>query len=248
MKPTIEFYTLFQFLYDHFNKELFDDNLPSCMIVITRKNNTFGYYSKERWVNVDEKRTDEIAINPMFFSQYPLIEMLQTLCHEMCHLWQEHFGTPSRRTYHNAEWGEKMKSIGLFPSSTGKEGGKETGQQMMEYPIENGNFLRVCKDLAKNKNFNSLWYDRTTTPQLINQSSAVFPEEPHELIVSNIKESEANLLYTRFENKNPIVIIKQTDASKSKYSCPKCGLNVWGKPSLNIICGECNASLELLEN
>jgi hypothetical protein len=26
--------------------------------------------------------------------------------------------------------------------------------------------------------------------------------------------------------------------SKTKYSCP-CGNNVWGKPGLNIMCGEC---------
>ena len=247
MKPTIEFYSLFQYLYDHFNSELFNNELPDCMIVITRKNNTFGYYSKERWVNIDEKRTDEIAINPMFFSQYPLIEMLQTLCHEMCHLWQEHFGNPSRRTYHNVEWGEKMKSIGLFPSSTGKEGGKETGQQMMEYPIENGEFLRVSKNLARDKDFKSLWYDRTTTHQLINQSANVVADE-FEMLVTNVKESEENLLYTRFENKNPIVIVKPVDASKSKYSCNKCGLNVWGRPSLNIVCGECNYQLLQVEN
>lgn len=27
--------------------------------------------------------------------------------------------------------------------------------------------------------------------------------------------------------------------SKVKYQCPECGMNVWGKPDLSIICGSC---------
>jgi len=36
--------------------------------------------------------------------------------------------------------------------------------------------------------------------------------------------------------------------SKLKYSCPTCDLNVWGKPDLNISCGDCDESLEQEEN
>ena len=28
-------------------------------------------------------------------------------------------------------------------------------------------------------------------------------------------------------------------ASKTKYSCPSCGLNAWGKPEINLVCGDC---------
>jgi hypothetical protein len=48
----------------------------------------------------------------------------------MCHLWQHHFGKPSRSSYHNREWAAKMLAIGLIPSATGQPGGKQTGQQM----------------------------------------------------------------------------------------------------------------------
>ena len=35
------------------------------------------------------------------------------------------------------------------------------------------------------------------------------------------------------------------DPSKRKYSCPKCGLNVWGTEDLRIICADCRRLLEM---
>ena len=63
--------------------------------------------------------------------------MLSTLVHEMAHLWQHHFGKPSRSNYHNKEWGDKMREIGLVPSSTGAPGGKATGQRVSHYLVFN---------------------------------------------------------------------------------------------------------------
>ena len=31
--------------------------------------------------------------------------------------------------------------------------------------------------------------------------------------------------------------------SKVKFSCPECGANAWGKPTLNLICGLCDEAL-----
>ncbi len=53
--------------------------------------------------------TDEIAMNPSYFGVVPLLEILQTLVHEMAHAWQFHFGEPGRRGYHNKEWADKWK-------------------------------------------------------------------------------------------------------------------------------------------
>ena len=41
-----------------------------------------------------------------------------------------------------SEWSEKLKSAGLYPSSTGMVGGKETGQHMSDYVIPDGPFVR----------------------------------------------------------------------------------------------------------
>ena len=81
-----------------------------------------GYASIGRWVNEKRQYVDELAVNPEYFAKYPLIEICQTLCHEMAHIWQAHYGSPGRRGYHNAQWAKKMVQIGLIPSSTGKPG------------------------------------------------------------------------------------------------------------------------------
>jgi predicted SprT family Zn-dependent metalloprotease len=37
---------------------------------------------------------------------------------------------------------------------------------------------------------------------------------------------------------------KKKAASKTKYTCPACGLNAWGKPDLNLVCGDCDERME----
>jgi hypothetical protein len=34
---------------------------------------------------------------------------------------------------------------------------------------------------------------------------------------------------------------KKKAASKTKYTCPECGLNAWAKPEAPLICGDCKA-------
>ena len=101
VKPTEEAYAELQHAYDFYNSGLFGGRLPSCLITFQRQKRTFGYYSKDRFGTRDGRKTDEIAMNPEYFAVVPMVEVLQTLVHEMTHLWQEHFGKPSRACYHN---------------------------------------------------------------------------------------------------------------------------------------------------
>lgn len=34
--------------------------------------------------------------------------------------------------------------------------------------------------------------------------------------------------------------------NKVKYQCPNCYVAVWGKPGINLICGDCRTELEML--
>lgn len=198
--PTDETYTAFQQAYEFFNQELFDHELPDCLITLQRRKRSFGYFSPQKFHHIKQGCvTDEIAMNPSYFSEGD-VEILQTLVHEMTHLWQAHFGKPSRRGYHNKEWAVKMESIGLMPSSTGKEGGKKTGQSMADYPINGGKFLVAC-DRLLSTGFSIPWGD--------------IPEE------SEPASSTGNA------------------SNRLKYTCPICFSNIWGKPKLNIVCGDC---------
>ncbi len=246
--PTSDFYTFFQFVYDFYNEKLYNNELPNCMFIVTRKKNTFGYFIPERWQNNQKTKSDEIAINPLMFGQYQLPEILKTVVHEMCHLWQYHLGTPSRKTYHNQEWGDKMESIGLMPSNTGEPGGKKTGQQMMEYVIEKGLFHIETINLINQDIFKKLWFDRGGS------GVEVFIEELEEQINPNFGTERVILNTSRqipiapsIFSEGPATISQNyssPDKLKIKYSCPICEFNVWGKPGLNIRCNECKSDYE----
>jgi SprT-like family len=159
--PTLEAYGELQTAYDHYNRALFQDQLPPCLITLHRESHrVLGYFSHKRFVRLSDGRTatDEIAMNPIHFAGRALTAVLSTLAHEMVHLWQAHLGKPSRKAYHNKEWAEKMKSIGLQPSDTGEPGGKETGQKMGHYVTLGGAFERATAELLQ-EGFALSWAD-----------------------------------------------------------------------------------------
>lgn len=138
---TTQQYLRLDVAYQYFNTHLFDGQLPTCLITLQRKK-CYGYFSPDQFMGKNgnpQKTTDEIALNPDHFGRTEK-EVLSTLVHEMVHLWQQHFGKTSRRSYHNKEWGHKMEEIGLMPTRTGQPGGKRTGQKVTHYIIEGGRF------------------------------------------------------------------------------------------------------------
>lgn len=186
-------YSGFQTAFDFFNRELFGNRLPNYLITLQRKANSQGYFGAERFSGRASKKTvSELALNPDSFTGKTDEQICDTLVHEMVHGWQYASGTPSRRGYHNTEWAEKMKAVGLYPSSTGMVGGKETGQHMSDYIIPDGPFACAYAKL-KATGFKLNW-----------QSSV------------RSKETKPD--------------------SKTKFTCPKCGQNAWGKSSLQVRC------------
>jgi hypothetical protein len=127
--------------FNHFNTELFVGKLPNCLVTLRATGKTQGFYHAKRFTALKGSATaDEIAMNPVYFPTQPLREIASTLVHEMAHHWQEHFGAPPCKGYHNREWAAEMLAIGLPPSSTGAVGGKQTGFTMSHYIAEGGPF------------------------------------------------------------------------------------------------------------
>ena len=203
--PTQSTYDRLTEAYAHFNAELFAAALPPCLITMQRKNGAYGYFAGDRFGTKDgQEKTDEIALNPSHFRARTTEEILSTLVHEMAHLWQHHQGKPSRTSYHNREWAERMRKLGLMPSDTGEPGGKETGQKMSHYVAERGPFAGACG-------------------RLLAGGFAL----PYVELWSDGDESKR----------------KKKAASKTKYTCPGCGVNAWAKPETRLICGDCEAPL-----
>lgn len=203
MRPTEQTYGELQGAFEHFNRILFEGKLPACLITLQRDRKSYGYFAHSRFVSPEGNVTDEIALNPTYFAVSPIKEVLDTLVHEMVHLWQAHFGKPGRGRYHNRQWGDRMESLGLIPSSTGKPGGKKTGDHVSDYPVEGGPFDRAA-DLLLTENFRLSWGDRFS-PAPTGGAPGV------------------NL------------------SNREKFKCPACGMQAWGKPSLMIRCGACDA-------
>ncbi|HGC8067000.1 TPA: SprT-like domain-containing protein [Yersinia enterocolitica] len=238
LTPTGQAYGELQSAFDHYNKALFDGKLPLCLITMQREKRTYGYFSSRRFINrQDKSTTDEIALNPSYFGVIPLLEILQTIVHEMAHAWQFHFGEPGRRGYHNKEWAEKMEAIGLMPSSTGQPGGAKTGEKMADYAIEGGPFMLATAELMTT-NFRISWLDRFPPVQpgvasILAGMEGGEDEEDSEL---------AGML-------SPVAAGGRSN--RNKYRCPCCKVQVWGKPGLSLLCGAegCDAArFELVEN
>lgn len=255
-RPTEEAYAECQHAYDFYNNELFDGELPPCLITYQRQKTSFGYFSRNRFVRrSDGQMTDEIALNPEFFAVVPLVEVLQTIVHEMVHLWQEHFGTPSRKCYHSLEWAAKMEAIGLMPSDTGLPGGKKTGQRVADYMIVGGLFEAATKRLLAS-GFAISWLDRFPAQPparfLVQQPASPLSAgegDSSEEVVLTLDEHATALLEAAMmppSAMEPALIegVKTGNRSnRSKYTCPTCQLNVWGKPGIRIRCEECDELL-----
>jgi predicted SprT family Zn-dependent metalloprotease len=142
-------YSSFQQAFEYFNRRLFENALPDAMITLQRVTKAKGYF----WADQFRHRTaagrtiDEIALNPDTFDGRTDEDILSTLVHEMTHFWQKVHGKPGRRGYHNQQWADKMKSIGLQPTSTGGPGGKETGEHMTHLIVAGGVYAVAVAEL-----------------------------------------------------------------------------------------------------
>jgi predicted SprT family Zn-dependent metalloprotease len=144
-------YSGLQEAFDHFNRTLFDNSIPDCFISYQRKANSAGSFCPAEFSGRVGKLTrDGIRLNPDWFIDKTDAQILQNLVHQMCHAWQHNHGSPSANGYHNAEWADKIKAIGLQPTSTGGVGGKETGARIFDYVIPSGAFEQTCEKLFSN--------------------------------------------------------------------------------------------------
>lgn len=229
MQPTEETYGELQAAFDHFNATLFDNQLPGCLITLQRDSRSDGYFVPERFVNAQGEKTDEIALNPTFFAVVQPARVMQTMVHNMVHLWQAHYGTPGRRRYHNKEWSEMMEGVGLMPSDTGEEGGRRVGEKMADYVIPGGRFEEACDALLTSA-FTITWRDRFPDKE---QLDSVVAGE-----VEGIEPAELEAMGVELEQ-------PESRSNRDKYTCPECHINAWGKPGLSLICGTCQRPLEV---
>jgi hypothetical protein len=136
--PTADQFGAYGLAFDYFNSALFGGCLPRCILNFSRRARSNAFFGPDWWSRGDQY-THEISLNPDGLNR-PLLVSMSGLVHEMVHEWQHHFGKPSRRGYHNAEWADKMEEIGLMPAEGDQPGGRRTGQGIGHYVIKGGAF------------------------------------------------------------------------------------------------------------
>ena len=223
LTPTEEQYLALNKAYKYFNRKLFKGKLPGCLLNFSRKKNTHGFLAPERWRRVGETEhsVHEISLTPTTLYREP-IEVFSTLVHEMVHLWQWEFANPSRSGYHNREWADKMIEVGLIPSNTGEKGGKQTGQQMTHYIEKNGKYEKAFVSMSKS---------------FILPFTSLEGDIMRSLLAGGAGRANVDG-EKRFKKPVP------PSRNKTKYSCPSCKVNVWGKPDLKIKCEDCEKLFE----
>jgi len=225
--PTVQQFRAFENAYEYFNQVLFQMELPGVILNLSRKSKAMGFVAPFRWRKAEQESgakgtLHELSINPEILCM-GMIDVYSTLVHEQCHIWQHEYGAPSRNGYHNKEWADKMESIGLIPSTTGKPGGSKTGQNMSDYPAKDGKFMHALDTMpeAYRLPFVSIEGD-----PVVVAISAPSPTPPLG------RPAGAHIPRPTKGKRN-----------KVKYTC-SCGNNVWGKPELTIFCGECEEAFQ----
>jgi|3_EtaG_2_1085321.scaffolds.fasta_scaffold87204_1 hypothetical protein len=216
MKPTIEQADAYQKAFDILNNELFDGIVNAPMLVLTRNTKVIGgYLATDRWENEDGDTVCELAINANVMAEGDLPTVMGILVHEMVHLWQYQYGAVSRNGYHNKEWVDKCDDIGLcITNSDGKNG---TGQAVETGLAKGGAAIRVIASIPPEE---------------------LFPWLAHEIGDMDPKDKDQGK-----EQQEQTPPPKVKPGSRTKYTCPICGLNAWAKKGASLMCGDCSIAL-----
>lgn len=222
--PTEEMSAELQAAFDHFNRELFGGEIPPPLLTLQRQKQTAGYFTARGWVHRQgAQKVDEISLNPKYFAVQTLQESMKVLVMQMTFAWQTHYGKPGRRRYANKDYAEKLQSIGLMPSHTGRPGGRMTGEKIDAYVIEGGPFDLACKKLLT-RSFALSWLDRfPVTVQELSRAMHQLPEETH---IALTEEQVATLEIQVVEKNEPA-------SGQYRFVCPLCNAKVWGKKGLD---------------
>ena len=147
-RPTPSQFSVYQQVVDYFNRVLFENDLPDCMLSFNRRrSSSHTLFAAGQWLEEAGSTTAEISLNLKQMGENEPIKVLAMLVREMVHLWQEMHGRPSCNGYYNREWAEKMAMIGLTPSATGLPGGRRTGQGVQHYIEPNGRFAKAFREM-----------------------------------------------------------------------------------------------------
>lgn len=195
-------------MYNCLNWDFFDGVLPVPIITVQSKPGTMGHCTVAKVWQRPDGSTYELNIAAEVLN-YPIEETLDTILHEMVHLWrrEKKIQECSRQgRYHNKRFKEEAEARGLECYYMGEKYGWNTkpGDRLVEY--------------ALSKDWNEIRIGRNSGAPVIVTGTGGTAVQPGQQPGGK-------------EGKRP--------SSTRKLQCPKCGCSVRATKTVRIMCMDC---------
>lgn len=231
VKLSTELYAKIQTVIDELDKSFFKgakrEKIPQLVFAINNKCKScvVAFVSPDA---LYDKKTDTkiqyLGINPDYLDK-ELGYNLSTICHEICHVYENAYIHIPRGGYHDKAWHDLMISCGLEPKYL-----NSSKTNVNETIIKGGVFEKFIADFTEKYGedyFNIVSYSaevRRKTRVALGIEDGEDDDTPH---ADNADKP-----------------IKVYNRNKIRYVCASCGMKVWGKSGLSIHCNECDEDLE----
>lgn len=193
-----------------------------CQTLVTAFVTSNSLYNKE-----NKKVVHYLGINPKWLNR-ELREILATICHELCHIYENTYIHIPRGGYHDKQWEELMLGCGLKPVYMNKA--KTSVSTQVVDGGEFDSFVNSFKKEFGEDYFNLVEYSTEIENQLRKEIEGT--EEDNDIPKADNADKPK----------------KKYNRNKIKYTCPSCEISLWGKGNLCIICGSCKEQLKGITN
>jgi len=120
------------------------------------------------------------------------------------------------------------------------------GDLVADYAIEGGRFLQACETLVTD-DFRISWLDRFPSPRQVLAASSL-PSVDLPASVGGgappMQELVAASVLAQDDVGQAVLVTQPREQTRARYVCP-CGVKVWGRPNLKILCGSCGGLFEV---
>lgn len=226
---TRDLYSRYQFAIDELNKTFFSgfngrEKLPPVCLAINKDCHAccVAYVDPVGLHDTSiNRKVHYLALNPKYLNR-TYSEILSTLYHELCHVYEVEYIHIPRGGYHTKAWDALMREAGLTPVYM------NPSRTAVSHTVdENGLFDAFVKTFEKN-NENFFTLQSGKLPIVSEPTEPTAPAEPTEPTAP------------KADNYNKVP--KKYNRNKIKYFCG-CS-TVWGKAGLKIKCCECGNMFE----
>ena len=231
LKTSQELYTKIQTVIDLVDKSFFSgkkkEKIPQIVFAINNKCKSCVV----AYVQADalyDKKTDTklqyMGINPDYLDRN-IGEILSTICHELCHVYEHAYIHIPRGGYHDKQWANLMEECGLEPIYN-----NSSKTSVTHKIVPGGVFEKFVTDFTEK--YGADYFN------IVSYSIEVAKRTRKELGIEEPEDDDSP------KPDNADKPIKKYNRNKIKYVCHGCGLKVWGKSGLDISCNECMETLE----